>query len=109
MVGAGPRPLSARTPLLCCSLSTAMDLAENTRSANGRRSTNCCASLRVKWSGANTCFPRRTFSDDGIRIGGPDEGFGVVIGFSHEAVDGGLVVGDAHLRARGNHSLASSN
>ena len=28
-----------------------------------------------------------------IGVGGPDEGFGIGIGFSQEAVDGGLEVG----------------
>jgi hypothetical protein len=33
-------------------------------------------------------------SDDAVRVGGPDEGFGVVVGFADEAVDGGLEIGD---------------
>ena len=34
-------------------------------------------------------------SDDLVGIGGPDEGFGIGIGFLQEAVDGGLEIGDA--------------
>ena len=32
--------------------------------------------------------------DDAIGIGGPDEGFWVIVGLVDEAVDGGLEVGD---------------
>ena len=40
-------------------------------------------------------FPAADLFDDGIGVGGPDEGFGIGIGFSREAVDSGLEVGDA--------------
>ena len=33
-------------------------------------------------------------ADDFIRVGGPDEGFGIIVGLVDEAVDGGLEVGD---------------
>jgi hypothetical protein len=32
--------------------------------------------------------------DDAVRVGGPDEGFGIIVGLVDEAVDGGLEVGD---------------
>ena len=32
--------------------------------------------------------------DDAVWLGGPDEGFGVVVGLVDEAVDGGLEIGD---------------
>ena len=40
-------------------------------------------------------FPAADFFDDGIGVGGPDEWFGIGIGFLQEAVDGGLEIGDA--------------
>ena len=40
-------------------------------------------------------FPSADFADDGIGVGGPHEGFGIVIGLAQEAVDGGLQIGDA--------------
>ena len=40
-------------------------------------------------------FPAADFFDDGIGVGGPEEGFGIGIGFLQEAVDGGLEIGDA--------------
>ena len=40
-------------------------------------------------------FPTPDFFDDGIRIGGPDKGLWVVIGFGEVAVDGGLEIDDA--------------
>ena len=40
-------------------------------------------------------FAAADLFDDGIGVGGPDEGFGIGIGFSQEAVDSGLEVGDA--------------
>jgi hypothetical protein len=40
-------------------------------------------------------FPAPDLLDDGIGVGGPDEGFGIVVGLAQEAVDGGLQVGDA--------------
>ena len=40
-------------------------------------------------------FPSADFFDDGIGIGGPDELFGVGVGFSQKAVDGSLELGDA--------------
>jgi hypothetical protein len=40
-------------------------------------------------------FPAADFFDDGIGVGGPDEGFGIGIGFLQEAVDGGLEIDDA--------------
>ena len=33
-------------------------------------------------------------ADDFIRVGGPDEGLGIIVGLVDEAVDGGLEVGD---------------
>ena len=39
--------------------------------------------------------PAADFFDDGVGVGGPGEGFWVVVGFGEEAVDGGLEVGDA--------------
>jgi hypothetical protein len=33
--------------------------------------------------------------DDGIGVGGPEEGFGIVVGLAQEAVDGGLEIDDA--------------
>ena len=40
-------------------------------------------------------FPAADLFDDGIGVGGPDEGFGIGVGLAQEAVDGGLEVGDA--------------
>ena len=40
-------------------------------------------------------FPAADLFDDGIGVGGPDEGLGICIGFSQEAVDGSLEVDDA--------------
>ena len=40
-------------------------------------------------------FPAADFFDDGIGVGGPEEGFGIGIGFLQEAVDGGLEIDDA--------------
>ena len=40
-------------------------------------------------------FPAADLFDDGLGVGGPDKGFGIGIGFSQEAVDGGLEVSDA--------------
>jgi len=40
-------------------------------------------------------FPAADFFDDGIGVGGPEEGFGIGIGFLQKAVDGGLEIGDA--------------
>ena len=37
-------------------------------------------------------FPAAHLFDDGIGVGGPDEGFGVIVGFLQEAVDGGLEI-----------------
>ena len=45
-------------------------------------------------------FPAADFFDDGIGVGGPEEGFGIGIGFLQEAVDGGLEIGDALETAR---------
>ena len=39
--------------------------------------------------------PAVHLADDGIGVGGPHEGFGIVIGLAQEAVDGGLQIGDA--------------
>ena len=33
--------------------------------------------------------------DDCVGVGGPDKGFGIVVGLAQKAVDGGLEVGDA--------------
>jgi hypothetical protein len=42
--------------------------------------------------------------NDGIGAGGPDEGFGMIVGLAQEAVDGGLEIDDArkmpHLSRR---------
>ena len=35
--------------------------------------------------------------DDAVWIGGPDEGFGVMVGFGDETVDGGLEVDEGSL------------
>ena len=40
-------------------------------------------------------FPAADLFDDGVRVGGPEEWFGIGIGFLQEAVDGGLEIGDA--------------
>ena len=40
-------------------------------------------------------FPAADLFDDGIGVGSPDKRFGIGIGFSQEAVDGGLEIGDA--------------
>src|SRR5712691_7912094 len=40
-------------------------------------------------------IPAPNLFDDGVGIGGPGEGFGVLIGFGEEAVDGGLEIDDA--------------
>ena len=40
-------------------------------------------------------FPAPHFFDDGIGVGGPGEGFGVVVGFGEVSIDGGLEIDDA--------------
>ena len=44
---------------------------------------------------ANTFFPSPDFFDDCVRVSGPDEGLGVVVGFDEVSVDGGLEISDA--------------
>ncbi len=39
-------------------------------------------------------MPSLDGGDDAVGVGGPDEGFGVMVGLGDEAVDGGLQVGD---------------
>jgi hypothetical protein len=40
-------------------------------------------------------FPATDFFDDGIGVSGPDEGFGIVVGFGEVPVDRGLELNDA--------------
>ena len=40
-------------------------------------------------------FPAADPLDDGIGVSGPEERSGIVVGLPHEAVDGGLEIGDA--------------
>jgi len=49
-------------------------------------------------SKSNALCPRLT-GDDFSRIGGPHEGFGIIVGFPEEAVDGGLEIDDRAVRA----------
>jgi hypothetical protein len=44
-------------------------------------------------------FPAADLLDDGIGVSGPEERFGIVVGLPHEAVDGGLEIGDAFEHA----------
>ncbi len=40
-------------------------------------------------------FPAPDFFDDGVGVGGPSEGHGIIVGFPQEAVDGGLEIDDS--------------
>ena len=40
-------------------------------------------------------FPAPHLFDDGVGIGGPGEGLGLIVGFPNEAIDGSLEIDDA--------------
>jgi hypothetical protein len=56
--------------------------------------TSAFVSMTLPSGSSLVWYPPSDDGDDLVGIGGPDEGLGMIVGFSEEAFDGGLEVDD---------------